>query len=68
MRKYEKVSKNVLDIISNTIRDNTSDLDTNITKAKIISLFVLVKKCDFAGKMGQSPLPNGRGLHREEQG
>ena len=51
MRNYEKVSKNVLDIISNTIRDNAADLDPNITKAKIISLFVLAKKCDFAGKM-----------------
>ena len=51
MRNYEKVSKNVLDILDTTIRDNASDLDPNITKAKIISLFVLVKKCDFSGKM-----------------
>jgi hypothetical protein len=51
MRNYEKVSKNVLDIIETTIRDNASDLYPNISKAKIISLFVLIKKCDFAGKM-----------------
>lgn len=51
MRNYEKVSENVLDIIKTTIRDNPDDLDLNITKAKIISLFVLSKKCDFCGKM-----------------
>ena len=51
MRNYEKVSENVLDIIRDTIKDNPADLDPNITKAKIISLFVLAKKCDFSGKM-----------------
>ena len=51
MRNYEKVSENVLSIIRDTIKNNPDDLDPNITKAKIISLFVLAKKCDFAGKM-----------------
>ena len=51
MRNYEKVSENVLSIIRDTIKNNPEDLDPNITRAKIISLFVLAKKCDFSGKM-----------------
>ena len=51
MRNYEKVSENVLSIIETTIKNNPDDLDPNITRAKIISLFVLAKKCDFSGKM-----------------
>jgi len=54
MREFRKVSRNVVDILDETKRNNQDDLDPNIDKAKIISLFVLSEKCDFLGRISKT--------------